>query len=175
MTEKKKRLTLEDLAKLPDVPQEEVYIPQWDRTILVQGISKATQIKLGRLINADETDAFDYQKELLKVSVVEPPLDDDAINMIYEKDSTIVDQILVALNDINASGGSGDLADNFEDNSDLAFEFRLARDLGFTVGELRQRISVVEYQQWIGFYLYEKKRRDYQQATELQTPPPKKL
>ena len=113
MTEKKKRLTLEDLAKLPDVPQEEVYIPQWDRTILVQGISKATQIKLGRLINADETDAFDYQKELLKVSVVEPPLDDDAIDMIYEKDSTIVDQIFVALNDINGIGGSGDLADQF--------------------------------------------------------------
>ena len=103
----------EDLAKLPDVPQEEVYIPQWDRTILVQGISKATQIKLGRLINADETDAFDYQKELLKVSVVAPPLDDDAINMIYEKDSTIVDQIFVALNDINGIGGSGDLADQF--------------------------------------------------------------
>ena len=59
MTEKKKRLTLEDLAKLPDVPQEEVYIPQWDRTILVQGISKATQIKLGRPINADDTDTLD--------------------------------------------------------------------------------------------------------------------
>jgi|TARA_A100001011_G_C13862967_1_gene655749 hypothetical protein len=113
MSENKKRLTLEDLASIPNVPEEEVFIPQWDRTILVQGISKATQIKLGRLINAEETDAFDYQKELLKVSVVEPKLDDDAINMLYEKDSTIIDQIFVALNDINGIGGSGDLADQF--------------------------------------------------------------
>ena len=50
MADNKKRLTLEDLASIPNVPTEEVFIPQWDRTILVQGISKATQIKLGRLI-----------------------------------------------------------------------------------------------------------------------------
>jgi len=109
----KKRLTLDDLASLPTVPQEEVYIPQWDKTILVQGISKATQIKLGRLVNAEDTDAFDYQRELLKVSVVEPKLDDDAINMLYEKDSTIVDQIFVALNGLNGIGGNGELADQF--------------------------------------------------------------
>ena len=55
---------------------------------------------------------------------------------------------------------------NFENDSDLAFEFRLARDLGFTVGELRQKMSVLEYQQWVGFYLFEKKRRDYQIAMQ---------
>ena len=97
MADNKKRLTLEDLASIPNVPTEEVFIPQWDRTILVQGISKATQIKLGRLINADDTDA----------------LDDDAINMLYEKESTVIDQIFVALNDINGLGGQGDLADQF--------------------------------------------------------------
>ena len=113
MADNKKRLTLEDLASIPNVPTEEVFIPQWDRTILVQGISNATQIKLGRLINADDTDAFDYQKELLKVSVLEPKLDDDAINMLYEKESTVIDQIFVALNDINGLGGQGDLADQF--------------------------------------------------------------
>ena len=109
----KKRLTLEDLASLPTVPTEEVYIDEWDKTILVQGISKAIQIKLGRLVNAEDTDAFDYQRELLKVSVVEPKLDDDAINMLYEKDSTIVDKIFLALNNLNGIGGTGDLADQF--------------------------------------------------------------
>ena len=96
-----------------NVHTEEVYIDEWDKTILVQGISKATQIKLGRLVNAEDTDAFDYQRELLKVSVVEPKLDDDAINMLYEKESTVIDQIFVALNDINGLGGQGDLADQF--------------------------------------------------------------
>ena len=109
----KKRLTLEDLASLPTVPTEEVYIDEWDKTILVQGISKAMQIKLGRLVNAEDTDAFDYQRELLKVSVVEPKLDDDAINMLYEKDSIIVDKIFLALNNLNGIGGTGDLADQF--------------------------------------------------------------
>ena len=55
---------------------------------------------------------------------------------------------------------------SFEKDSELAFDFKLARDLGLTVGELRQKMSVLEYQQWIGFYLYEKKRRDYQIAMQ---------
>ncbi len=55
---------------------------------------------------------------------------------------------------------------NFESDSELAFDFKLARDLGFTVGELRHKMSVLEYQQWIGFYLYEKKQRDYQIAMQ---------
>ena len=55
---------------------------------------------------------------------------------------------------------------SFENDSELAFDFKLARDLGLTVGELRQKMSVLEYQQWIGFYLYEKKQRDYQIAMQ---------
>ena len=55
---------------------------------------------------------------------------------------------------------------SFENDSELAFDSKLARDLGLTVGELRQKMSVLEYQQWIGFYLYEKKRRDYQIAMQ---------
>ena len=55
---------------------------------------------------------------------------------------------------------------NFEADSELAFDFKLARDLGLTVGELRHKMSVLEYHQWIGFYLYEKKQRDYQIAMQ---------
>ena len=43
------------------------------------------QIELGRLINGETTDAFDYQKALLKASVVEPELSDEAIDELYEK------------------------------------------------------------------------------------------
>ena len=71
MSEKKQRLTLDDLVSLPNVQEEELFIPQWDKTILVRGISKATQVKLGRILNEEGTDAFDYQKALLKESVVE--------------------------------------------------------------------------------------------------------
>ena len=113
MTEKKQRLTLDDLVKLPNVQEEAVFIPQWDRSILVRGISKATQIKLGRLIENEDTDAFDYQKELLKESVVDPKLDDDAIEILYQKDSAVIDLIFVELNKLNGLGGTGDLAEQF--------------------------------------------------------------
>ena len=113
MSEKKQRLTLDDLVSLPNVQEEELFIPQWDKTILVRGISKATQVKLGRILNEEGTDAFDYQKALLKESVVEPTLDDDAIEILYQKDSTIVDLIFVKLNELNGLGGIGADAGEF--------------------------------------------------------------
>ena len=113
MSEKKQRLTLDDLVSLPNVQEEELFIPKWNKTILVRGISKATQVKLGRILNEEGTDAFDYQKALLKESVVEPTLDDDAIEILYQKDSTIVDLIFVKLNELNGLGGIGADAEEF--------------------------------------------------------------
>lgn len=43
------------------------------------------------------------------------------------------------------------------------FEFRLARDLGMTVGELRQRMSTAEFAQWVAFYVAEAKERARQE------------
>jgi hypothetical protein len=109
----KNRLSLDDLIALPNVQEEEVFIPQWNKSILVRGISKATQVKLGRLLQDDNKDAFDYQKALLKESVVDPKLDDDAIDILYQKESTIVDLIFVKLNEINGLGGIGTDAEEF--------------------------------------------------------------
>ena len=75
------------------------------------------QIELGRLIQGDTTDAFDYQKELLKASVVEPALDDEAIDILYEKDATIIDIIFEELNELNGIGSEVEsaLAEEFQD------------------------------------------------------------
>ena len=73
-----KILNLDDIKSLPDVPTKTIDIPQWNVSIKVKGISKKMQIELGRLINGETTDAFDYQKALLKASVVEPELSDEA-------------------------------------------------------------------------------------------------
>ena len=59
-----KRLKAEEIANLPNVEQTEIKIDAWDVSIVVQGISKATQIVLGRSINQEERDAFEYQREL---------------------------------------------------------------------------------------------------------------
>ena len=101
-----KRLKLEDIKNLPNVPTKEIKIEEWDFSILVQGISKAMQIELGRKLDNNDTDAFDYQKELLKVCVVEPELDDEAIDELYKKDSTVIDKIFLIINEVNGIGGS---------------------------------------------------------------------
>ena len=44
---------------------------------------------------------------------------------------------------------------SFETNLDRIFTFKLARELGMTVGELMTTMSSEEYNQWIAFYKYE--------------------
>ncbi len=44
---------------------------------------------------------------------------------------------------------------NFKNNTDLFFQFRLARDLGMTVAELTSKMSSKEFTQWAYFYKYE--------------------
>ena len=88
-----KILNLDDIKSLPDVPTKTIDIPQWNVSIKVKGISKKMQIELGRLINGEQTDAFDYQKALLIASVVEPKLTEESIDELYEKDATVIDLI----------------------------------------------------------------------------------
>ena len=99
-----KRLTKDAISNLPDIPTMEYEIEAWGVSLLLQGISKKMQIELGRIINDDNTDAIRYQKELLKACVVDPELDDDLINELYSKDSKIIDQIFLAINDLNGIG-----------------------------------------------------------------------
>jgi DNA-binding MarR family transcriptional regulator len=49
---------------------------------------------------------------------------------------------------------------NFKTNHDLAFQHRLARDLGMTVAELTTTMSSLEYNNWIAYYIWEKKMND---------------
>jgi hypothetical protein len=109
-----KRLTIADLDSLPNVPTKELVIDEWGVSLLLKGITKAKQIELAKLIDNKKVDAFDYQKILLKVCVVEPQLDDDAINKLYERDSKVIDKINMAIADLNGFGGSA-TADEFQE------------------------------------------------------------
>jgi hypothetical protein len=111
-----KRLTTEGVSGLPDIPTMEYEIKEWGVSLLLQGISKKMQIELGRIVNDEETDAFSYQKELLKACVVEPVLNDDLIDELYEKDNKVIDQIFLAINDLNGIGDS--------DNESVIEEFQ---------------------------------------------------
>ncbi len=111
----KNRLTIEDINNnIPNVPEVELHIEEWDKNILIQGISKQTQIELGRLLDDEKTDAFDYQRELLKHCVVDPALDDESIDLLYQKDSKVIDKIFLSINDLNGVGGSAS-AEEFQE------------------------------------------------------------
>ena len=103
-----KKLKLEDIAGLPSVETRTLEIKEWGVTIEIQGISKATQIALGRAVEDDDTDAFDYQRALLKACVTDPVLDDKAIDELYKKDGTVIDTIFLQINEINGFGGTAE-------------------------------------------------------------------
>ena len=109
-----KKLKIEDIQNLPNVPSKTYEIKEWGFSIEIQGISKAKQIELGRIIDGEDTDAFDYQKELLKVCIVDPLLTDEDIDELYNKDSKIIDNIFLEINTLNGIGGSA-TADQFQD------------------------------------------------------------
>ena len=149
-----KRLSANDIKNLPSVPEEDIELEEWGFSIKIRGINKAMQVQLGKLLNQDDADAFDYQRELLKVCVIEPELDDELIDQLYEKDSRVIDKIFLKINELNGVGGSAE-AEDFETDLDLTFRFKLARELGMTVGELMTTMSSMEYNQWIAYYKWE--------------------
>tara|TARA_R110000744_G_scaffold236625_1_gene354170 strand:- start:371 stop:565 length:195 start_codon:yes stop_codon:yes gene_type:complete len=42
---------------------------------------------------------------------------------------------------------------SFQNNGELAFEFRLAKDLKMTVDNLRKSMSVMEFESWKLYYI----------------------
>ena len=53
---------------------------------------------------------------------------------------------------------------NLQNNPDLRFQFQLAKDLGMTVTELRSKMPLKEYNQWIALYTMENEERNKQIA-----------
>ena len=103
-----KRLSADDIKNLPSVPEEDIELEEWGFSIKIRVINKAMQVQLGKLLNQDDADAFDYQRQLLKVCVIEPELDDELIDQLYEKDSKVIDKIFLKINELNGVGGSAE-------------------------------------------------------------------
>ena len=92
-----KRLTVDGISSLPDVPTQDLKITDWDVSV---------RIELGKLLETGELDAFDYQKKLLMTCVTDPKLSEEDVDKLYEKDAQVIDQIFLAINDLNGIGGS---------------------------------------------------------------------
>ena len=110
-------LNIKELNNIPDVPVKDIEIPEWNAKIQVQGLTKAKQVELARISTDDEKDAFDYQKALLKASVINHELDDDAIDKLYQKDAKIIDRIFIEISDINGIvlDAQAEMSDEFQE------------------------------------------------------------
>lgn len=110
-------LSKDILNSITDVPEKVIEIPEWKAKLKVRGISKSMQVKLARIATDDNKDAFDYQKALLKVSVIEPELDDDMIEAMYEKSASIIDKIFVEIADMNGVSEEvqAEIAEDFQE------------------------------------------------------------
>lgn len=110
-------LNLENIKDIPDVPVKEIEIPEWNAKIQVKGLTKKMQVELARISTDEGKDAFDYQKALLKASVINPVLDDDAIDKLYEKDASVIDKVFIEIADLNGIGGDvqTEMSDEFQD------------------------------------------------------------
>lgn len=94
-------LSKDILNSITDVPEKVIEIPEWNAKLKVRGISKKMQVELARIATDDNKDAFDYQKALLKASTIEPELDDEMIEAMYEKSANVVDRIFVEIANMN--------------------------------------------------------------------------
>ena len=108
-----KRLSIDDIKGLPNVPEKELEIPEWKVSVLIKGMTKSMQVELGKLLD-DGLDAFEYQKKLLLTCVVEPELTEKDVEALYEKASSVSDNIFVAINELNGLGGSAS-AEQFQE------------------------------------------------------------
>jgi len=54
----------------------------------------------------------------------------------------------------------------FKNNLDLVFQYKLARELGMTVAELRSKMPLKEYNEWIIFYTMENEERNKRLAMQ---------
>jgi hypothetical protein len=95
-------LDIDNIKKLPNVPVHEVEIPEWEVKVKIQGLTKQAQVELARISN--DGDAFDYQKELLKQSIIEPVLDDEAVEILYSKDANVIDKLFIEIANLNGVG-----------------------------------------------------------------------
>lgn len=96
-----KRLKLEDLSNAPDLPTKEVEIPEWNKSVIVQGLSKKDSVHINKLANVDgdQRDDILFEKLLIQYGVIDPDLEDlDQVEKFYEVSTPmIIDRILIAI------------------------------------------------------------------------------
>lgn len=95
-----KRLKIEDLSNAPSLPEKEVEIEEWDKSVIVKGLTKADSVEINELsLIDDQRDEVLFEKYLLLKGLKDPEFNDlDDVEEFYSKATPlIVDKILIAI------------------------------------------------------------------------------
>ena len=109
-------LNLDDLSKIPNVETKEVEIKEWNAKVVIRGLTKKMQVDLARITQDESKDAFDYQRALLKVSVIEPQLTDVSLDKLYDLDAQVIDRLFIEISNLNGIGE--------DDQTEMSEEFQ---------------------------------------------------
>lgn len=94
----KKNKTLEEILALKDTEPEEFYVPHWDTTVTIRGLTKQQQMDIrARSIVDGQVDPTKAQAGMLVEGMVEPKVDEDAAAALYQKSAGPVDAIIARI------------------------------------------------------------------------------
>lgn len=103
--EETNELKVPDLAELlaiDDKQEKWVDLPKWGFKVKVRSLSKAEQIKLRKQASVQgKVDQNRLEGLLLVNGMVQPKMNIDHINRVFEKQGGLVDKILMAILDIS--------------------------------------------------------------------------
>ena len=101
MGEKKdaiKKLTVEDILSCVDVKPKEVFVPEWDGNVTIQGFTKARQQQLRKdAAYGGEIDTDRLEMLMFINGVIEPEFTKDHYEQLREKSASAIDTVLKEL------------------------------------------------------------------------------
>ena len=94
-----KVLTIEDILSAPDLPEREVYVPEWGGSVRIRGFSKAVQQELRRQATGPggELDTDKMELLLFVHGVVEPQFTAEHYEALRQKSAAAIDAVLRAI------------------------------------------------------------------------------
>ena len=105
MTEKKntsKRLSREQVLNIMDIREEEIYIPEWDGTAVVRGLTGAQRDKLAKRSMVDGiVDPPKFRLGLILEGCIDPKFEPEDIDTLNTKNVKALERISSAVSRIS--------------------------------------------------------------------------
>ena len=114
-----KRLKLNDIQNAPDLPTKEIELPEWEVSVVVQGLSKADAVEINKIAEDENgvRDDTQFEKELLMKGLKDPELESlSDVDKFYEKATpAMIDKMIMGIYQCMAwtKGEQADIAEQF--------------------------------------------------------------